>query len=171
MRTQADGAPGGPAAAIQRPLPGPGLFQWNTGAWFGGQLGGTGWLLPGAAVLAPQAPALAAVWLLCFAAPNALGVWLWRRRDRVRPHPALQALVLVITLSGLVAVAALDVAGPPGVRLELVWEGGGPRLTELPPGAMCGAYLFFAGVPGVMGLWYCLERGAVRERSRAAGRA
>jgi hypothetical protein len=123
-------------------------------------------------VLAPRAPALAAAWLLCSAAPNALGVWLWRRRDRVRPHPALQALVLAINLGGLAAaVAALDVAGPPGVRLELDREGGGPRLTELPPGATRGAYLFFAGVPGVMGLWYCLERGAVRERSRAAGRA
>jgi hypothetical protein len=69
----------------KEPLPGPGRFQWNLGAWFGGQIGGTAWMLVGAVVLAPHAPEVAGVWLACFAASNAIGSWLWWRRDRLRP--------------------------------------------------------------------------------------
>ena len=52
------------------PLPGPGRFQWNLGAWYGGQLGGTAWMLVGAIVLMPHAPEVAGVWLVCFAVPT-----------------------------------------------------------------------------------------------------
>ena len=47
------------------PMPGPGQFQWNTGGWFGGQLGGTLWILVGAATLIlmlATEPRLAIVW-------------------------------------------------------------------------------------------------------------
>ena len=34
----------------KRPMPGPGQFQWNTGGWFGSQLGCTARLVVGAVV-------------------------------------------------------------------------------------------------------------------------
>ena len=33
--------PGEGVMETKEPMPGPGRFQWNLGAWFGGQLGGT----------------------------------------------------------------------------------------------------------------------------------
>ena len=85
------------------PRPGAGSLQWNAGGWFGSQLGGTAWLLVGAAVLAWQAPAVAVVWLDAFVVTNAIGVWLWRCRARVRPYFAMQLLLLACGGSGLLA--------------------------------------------------------------------
>src|SRR5262245_20825119 len=99
-RTAPSGDPIMPAAS---PITGPGYIHWNAGGWFGGQVGGTSWLLVGAAVLAPQAPAVAAIWLAGFAAANAVGLWLWRRRTRFRPHTAFQAMLLACGISGLLA--------------------------------------------------------------------
>ena len=65
---------------------GPGCFQWNAGAWFGVLFGGTAWLLAGAVVLAPLAPAVAGVWAACFVVVTALGLWLWQQRDRMPPY-------------------------------------------------------------------------------------
>ena len=44
------------AMASRRPMPGPGCYQWNTVAWFGGQIGCTAWMLVGAAMLACGSP-------------------------------------------------------------------------------------------------------------------
>src|SRR5437867_3891353 len=90
---------------------GPGHFQWNAGGWFGSQFGGTMWLVVGAAVLAASAPLAALTWAACFVVANAAGWWLWQRRDRLRPYPAMQALVLVCGVVALVAMAALDLIG------------------------------------------------------------
>jgi hypothetical protein len=110
-------------------MPGPGHFQWNAGGWFGSQLGGTIWMLIGAAVLLPAAPDVATVWLIGFTVANAIGAWLWRRRDRVRPYPAMQALLLACVASGLAALAALH-ALRPGLRIHRppgVWLADEPR--------------------------------------------
>lgn len=98
------------------PLPNPGRFRWNRGGWFGAQLGGTAWMLVGSVVLLPHAPEVAGVWLACFAVANAIGSWMWRRRDRLRPYPALQALLAVCGANGLMALVALHVCRP-GLRI------------------------------------------------------
>jgi hypothetical protein len=125
-------------------LQGPGYFQWNAGGWLGSQLGGTLWLLAGAAVFAAPAPPVALAWLGCFAAANAAGWWLWRRRDRVRPYPALQGLLLACGACGLAAVAALHLAGPAGAPLA-----GDPR-----------GYLALLAFPALMARFSRLEHAA-----------
>jgi hypothetical protein len=97
-------------------LPNPGRFRWNRGGWFGGQLGSTAWMLVGSALLLPHAPEVAGVWLACFAVANAIGSWMWQRRDGLRPYPALQALFLVCGVNGLIALVALHVRRP-GLRI------------------------------------------------------
>jgi hypothetical protein len=101
------------------PLPGPGRFQWNTGGWFGSQAGGTSWMLVGAASVFTQAPRIAAVFLACFLLANGIGTWMWCRRDCLRPYLALQLLLLVVGVSGLLALGSLDALAPRGVRMNL----------------------------------------------------
>lgn len=101
----------------RRPMAGPGYFQWDKGGWFGSQLGGTAWMLVGSVVLARQAPEVAGVWLACFAVANAIGARMWWRRDRLRPYPALQALLLLCGIHGVVALVALH-ALRPGLRID-----------------------------------------------------
>ena len=98
--------------ASRRPMPGPGCCQWNTVAWFGGQIGSTAWMLVGALVLAREAPEVAAAWLLGFTSANAIGTWLWSRRRRLRPFPGVLIGFLVCGLSGLFALSALHVLRP-----------------------------------------------------------
>jgi hypothetical protein len=156
--------------ADKHPMPGPGQFQWNTGGWFGGQIGSTAWMLVGAALLAPQAPAIAAVWLLCFAVPNVVGTWMWWRRDRIRPYPALQLLLLSCLAGGLAALITLDAIRPEGVRLEIVWDAGHFRLVKMPWEAIRRGYLVFLFVPALMVMWHFMERRMVRERLHSPGR-
>jgi hypothetical protein len=92
----------------KRALPGPGLFQWNTAAWFGVQLCLTGWMLVGAVAFVRRAPEVAGIWL----ARLALGSWIWWRRDRFRPYPALQALLLTCLVTGIPALVALYTLRP-----------------------------------------------------------
>ncbi|QDV34516.1 hypothetical protein [Tautonia plasticadhaerens] len=98
--------------ATTQPREGTGPFRWDRGGWFGGLLGSTAWLVVGAAFMASRAPAVSAAWLACFAAANGVGIWLWARRDRVRPFPAIQAMMLSVGLAGLAAFSALDVLAP-----------------------------------------------------------
>jgi hypothetical protein len=69
-------------------------------------------MLVGAIVLYPYASEVAGGWLACFAVANAIGFWMWWRRDRLRPYPALQALLLVCGISGLTALVALHILRP-----------------------------------------------------------
>src|SRR5262249_26987351 len=131
---------------------GPGAFQWDAGGWFGSQLGGTLWLLAGAAVLALPAPGVAAVWAACFAGANALGLWLWRRRDRLVPYPALQLLTLCCAACGLLTFVALDAFKPAG----------GPL------GAADRGYAALLVFPALMALFHLRERAARARGAQAA---
>src|SRR5947207_15960007 len=127
----------------EQAMAGPGYFQWNTGAWFGMQLGSTAWMLLAAAWMAPLAPAVAAVGLLCFALANAFGTWLWHRRDRLAPHPAIQVLTLSVSGSGLLLLLTFDWFWPPVAPRESLWA----------------AYAIFClGAPLMMARFYVLER-------------
>jgi hypothetical protein len=150
------------------PMPGPGHFQWSTGGWFGSQLGGTAWMLVASIVLALQTPWIAAWWVLCFALANAAGVWLWLHRDRLRPYLAMQGLLAICGATGLLAVAALHLFGPAGVRLGVAWHDG-RFILEGPPGTtLRSAYAtLLLIVPGLMAFFALMERAGRRARSGA----
>jgi hypothetical protein len=144
---------------IKEPMKGPGYFRWNTGGWFGSQVGSTCWMLVGGVPLAVYAPMIGATFLICFAVANTIGTSLWLRRDRLRPYPAIQILLMVIAISGLVALVTFDVLRPANVRLGLDLENG----ADLRQG-----YLFFlVGVPLGMVWFHLMERSVVAARARA----
>lgn len=144
---------------------GPGHFQWNTGGWFGSQLGGTCWLLVGAAVLGVQEPGVAAWWACCFATANAVGTGLCLRRNRVRPYPTIQALLATCAITGLLAVIALHLFGPADVRLGVGWRDDRLVLEDVPGGTLRPAYAaLLVGVPVMMGWFALMERAGTRNR-------
>lgn len=81
-------------------ISGPGRFQWEIGGWFGGVVGGSAWLVPVAVILAFNGQATLALLpagscLLMLA----VGTVLWQRRDRVRPFPALLAVLALFSIA------------------------------------------------------------------------
>ena len=103
----------------KEPRQGTGTFQWNAGGWFGGQIGGTAWMLLAGVLVLAQGSLLGLVLIACFLIPNVVGVVLWRLRDRIAPYPAVQALVVVMGVFALLALVAFDVSG----RLAAYSEG------------------------------------------------
>jgi hypothetical protein len=106
---------------MKTPKAGTGRFQWNTGGWFGAQIGSTLWLfLLGAMILNANA-VIGFVLLFLFILPNLVGWIIWRERHRIEPYPAIQALLGMIGFSSLFAVIILDLSGylaklEPGMR-------------------------------------------------------
>ena len=135
------------------PSQGSGSLPWNAGGWFGSQLGGTAWLLVGAAVLAWQAPAVAVVWLAAFVVTNAFGVWLWRCRGRFRPYVAMQLLLLACAGSGLLACFLLD-----RLRRDVAERAGWTQ----------SGYWGFLIFPAVMA-WLAIQEYSLRGRARSLG--
>jgi hypothetical protein len=148
--------------ASRRSMPGPGCCQWNTVAWFGGQIGCTAWMLAGAAILAWEAREVAAVWAACFLTANAAGSSVWSRRRRLRPFVAVQIGFVVCGSSGLIALVAFHllrpgfvVTRPPGVHL------GDPGMILAFPLVMVALMVGTS----------LLEWSARKERARSKGRA
>ncbi len=132
-------------------IPGTAIYQWDTAAWFGAQLGGTVWMLLAAAWISVSAPALAGFALLCLLASNALGTWLWWRRDRIVPQTAVLLLTLVICGNGLVLLLTFD----------WFWPAALPRESLTP------AYAFLLGIPVVMAGWCAMDRAIAKQKQRA----
>lgn len=86
-------------------------LRWNTGGWFGGQIGGTLWMLISALVLWSADGPVALPLLVCFAIPNVLATGIWIRRNRWRPLSALLTLFALIGAFSLAAIVVLDRAG------------------------------------------------------------
>jgi hypothetical protein len=76
----------------------------------------------GAVMFAIKAPWIAAAFSLCFAVANVVGTALWSRCDRLRPYAAMQLLILVIGVSGTVAIASVDVLRPAGAPPDANWD-------------------------------------------------
>jgi hypothetical protein len=131
----------------------PGFLHWNRGGWFGGLAGGTAWLLIGAIMLAPQAPALAAIWLAGFILINVVGILLWRQRALVRPHTAIQVLLFLCGVTGVLGWLTLNTLRP-----ELVNTFGGPVR----------GYWAFLIFPALMA-WFAIMEYASRNGSRPPG--
>lgn len=51
--------------------------------------------------------------VLCGLLPNVVGTWLWLRRDRLAPYPALQALVATVFIFTALARGGLILCGRP----------------------------------------------------------
>ena len=92
----------------------------SLGAWLGPQVGCTCWMLTGMVEFGSGSPRVALVWAACFVVANGLGWWLWRlqKRGRLRYLRAVQWLVLICLLLGLIAILASP---------------GGPTMTEYRP--------------------------------------
>ena len=95
------------------------LLTWNRGGWFGSQIGGTAWMIALGGYLMARGETKAAGLSLGMAlVANLLGTWLWKTRERRKPYPALQILLAVSGLAGLVVVLGIDRLGtevlPPG---------------------------------------------------------
>ena len=131
-----------------RPMTGPGRFQWNAGGWFGSQFGGTAWLLAGAVFLFSQSVLVSLTWLVCFGLANVLGFTIWSRRSVVAPFKGIQLLMLTLALSGYISWFALT-----WFRPDLV--------SAIHAKTQMG-YLALLIFPIMMAWFYCLESGAVR---------
>lgn len=105
----------------------PGYFHWNKGAWFGGQIGCTAWLLPTGLILLVQRPFIGILWLSVFLAINGFGFSLWKRRDRLSIFLALQMLLFACGIGGLMALGALYFLAPDLPLPEITTRDG--RLT------------------------------------------
>ena len=90
---------------------GTGGFQWNTGGWFGAQVGSTCWLFLGAILFLGQTPLLAGLWLGCFVLANLIGTIIWMNRSKVDPYRAIQVLFLVIFAFTTIAMVSADWLG------------------------------------------------------------
>jgi hypothetical protein len=131
----------------------PEYFQWNHGAWFGGQLGGTAWMAAGAVALWPKSVGMAGTWLACCAAANAIGLVLWQSRGRIRTHAAMQILLAACGVFGMIAWTTL-------VRLQ-------PDLADAFgwPGESNWGFLAFLIVPAIMA-WFAVLDWRMRSRTR-----
>ncbi len=83
-------------------------LEWNLGGWFGGQLGGTLWILVAAVLSAVRDLETGALVLVTFLIPNIIGTILWRRRDRLSCYIAIQMLLPLVGVFSLLAVYILD---------------------------------------------------------------
>jgi hypothetical protein len=106
---------------MKTPKEGSGKFQWNTGGWFGAQIGSTLWLFLLGAMILNTNTIIGTILLSLFILPNMAGWLLWRERQRIEPYPAIQALLGMIGFSSLFAVIILDLSGyitrlEPGMR-------------------------------------------------------
>ena len=107
---------------------GRGRFQWNTGGWFGAQVGSTCWLFFAAIAFLSRTPLLAVLPLGCFLLANLVGTIIWMNRGKVDPYGAIQILALVIFAFTTIAMVCADCLGFLGELDERVKN---PRLLYL----------------------------------------
>jgi hypothetical protein len=137
-------------------MPSEGCFQWTAGGWFGSQTGSTLWMLVAAVVCLTEAPWASTACVLCFIAANAAGTWLWSRRDRLRPYPAMQWLVGIVATTGLLAMVSIRALGPSGFEPNARWN------REINRGIL----IMLVGAPAFLFYMALLERSAKKARTR-----
>ena len=138
------------------PMPGEGCFQWNAGGWFGSQTGSTLWMLVAAVVCVTGAPWASVTCVLCFIVANGAGTWLWSRRDRLRPYPAMQWLVGIVATTGLLAMISIRVFSPSGFEPSAGWT------SEINRGIL----IMLVGAPAFLVYFAFLERSAKKATTK-----
>lgn len=108
---------------MTKAITGNGRYQWNSGAWFGGSLGGIAWMAIAALfLLANNQPSVALTPAIGFAIGLTASVALWNWRAHIAPFRALMiqlgllALVMpivLITISTKSNSSTLDVMNWP----------------------------------------------------------
>ena len=73
-------------------------FVWNTGGWFGSQIGSTVWMLFSGLSLLFSDPFSGLVCLCGFAFVNAAGWYLWERRKKLDPYVGFQRLAFTLAV-------------------------------------------------------------------------
>lgn len=125
------------------PKKGDGQFQWSTGGWFGAQVGSTVWIAVAGVILLWKSCVLTGcVFLGSFLAPNIIGLVLWSKRDRIRPYPAIQWLIVIIGVFTVVSLVCLDISA----KIQLV----SPQYEQFPR-AM---YLLLLMFPALMVMFH-----------------
>jgi hypothetical protein len=126
-------------------------LHWNRGGWLGSQLGGSLWMLVAGLLAVPKDAASASIVLVLFAAVNALGLLLWRRRAELPVLAAFLILLGAIGAAGCAAIFTLDRAG--------VWESIqlGSRISAR------ASYIVLAAVPLGLALLLSLRFGRAEE--------
>ena len=105
------------------PLIGPGRIQWNSGGWLGASIGGTAWMLVTAGFLAVYGQlALACVPAVCCGLVLLTALLLWVRRDRVRPCPAIMALLGVLAVTYPTVWLAVRFYGSDSALAAMNWQ-------------------------------------------------
>lgn len=126
--------------------PAPSTFSWNAGGWFGSQVGCTLWLLILGVVLLSKDSFVAWGCVGGFVVLNAWGLYLWRRRDKLKAYAGLQRFLLA---TSVIIALVVVVANRRGV-------------SEPPTsGALVSTYLphwVIAIAPGLMAMFSLLER-------------
>jgi len=82
-------------------------LEWDTGGWFGSQLGGTAWILVAAAISSGHDLSTGLILTLLFLIPNIVGSILWFKR-KLSCYLSIQILFALCGLSGLLAIYVLD---------------------------------------------------------------
>ena len=82
-------------------------LEWNAGGWFGGQLGGTAWILVAAALTIAQDTSTGLILLIIFLVPNIVGYLLWRTQ-KLSCYASLQVLFSLIGVFGLLAIYIME---------------------------------------------------------------
>ena len=127
-----------------------GVFKWNTGGWFGTQVGSTCWLFFAAILFLSQTPPLAALLLGCFVVANLVGTLIWMNRGKVDPYRAIQVLLLVVFAFTTIAMVSADWLG---FMRELDQRVKNPRLL----------YLVLLMFPALMTMFHFQNRMKSRE--------
>lgn len=89
----------------------PTRFSWNAGAWFGTQLGCTLWILLLGIAVIPRDLATGLACIATFIALTAVGIVLYRRRERSSPLAAIQAFLACVTVGTALVVVLANARG------------------------------------------------------------
>jgi len=87
-------------------------FQWSFNGWLGGQIGGICWLLLLGILLLFHKDITAGIsFIVCFLLLNAIGAFLWHRRDKIAPYPATQTFIALVGGLSALTITLVDWAG------------------------------------------------------------
>jgi hypothetical protein len=139
---------------VKTAMAGPRRFQWQVGGWFGSVSGGSAWLIPAAIILGLNGQSrLALLPAGCCLALNALGVWLWYRRDRLLPFRALLGMLSVLAVLTPLVWFSVSLYATPESLTSLNWPQSG--ITGAMVASICPAII----------AWFCILEYSHRDES------
>ena len=83
-------------------------LNWNSGGWFGAQLGGTAWILVAAILAGFQDIRTGLVLTAIFAIPNILGLAMWCWRKKLSCYASIQLLLFIMGIFSVISIYVLE---------------------------------------------------------------